>query len=117
MRLVSTSTLVALGRISRLPRLATTRRFDFTFQRRYSTPHGSESDVTKQKPEESLFAKIVSKKIKAEIVFEDDQAMAFRDISPVAPVHILVIPKKPIGGKKSSFLNQICLSSLTCDLL
>lgn len=44
----------------------------------------------------SLFEKIIAREIPAEIVYEDDDALAFRDISPQAPTHILVIPKKPI---------------------
>ena len=44
----------------------------------------------------SIFQKIIDKEIPAEIVFEDDHVLAFRDIHPQAPTHILVIPKKPI---------------------
>lgn len=44
----------------------------------------------------TLFEKIIAREIPADIVYEDDQALAFRDISPQAPTHILVIPKKPI---------------------
>lgn len=44
----------------------------------------------------TLFEKIVQRKIPADIVFEDDQVLAFRDINPAAPTHVLVIPKKPI---------------------
>lgn len=47
-------------------------------------------------PEDTLFSKIIRKEIPADIVYEDDQCLAFRDISPQAPTHILVIPKKPI---------------------
>ena len=46
----------------------------------------------------TIFQKIIDKKIPADIVYEDDQVLAFRDINPVAPVHILVIPKRPIVG-------------------
>lgn len=42
----------------------------------------------------SLFEKIVDREIPADIVYEDDCALAFRDISPQAPVHVLIIPKK-----------------------
>ena len=45
---------------------------------------------------ETIFSKIIRKEIPADIVYEDDLALAFRDVSPQAPVHILVIPKKPI---------------------
>ncbi len=44
----------------------------------------------------SIFAKIIAREIPADIVYEDDLCLAFRDISPKAPTHILVIPKKPI---------------------
>jgi histidine triad (HIT) family protein len=44
----------------------------------------------------SLFNKIISREIPATIVFEDDLCLAFRDINPQAPTHILLIPKKEI---------------------
>lgn len=46
---------------------------------------------------ETIFSKIIRREIPADIVYEDDLAMAFRDINPQAPVHILVIPKKAIA--------------------
>ncbi|MFT5425323.1 MAG: histidine triad (HIT) family protein [Gammaproteobacteria bacterium] len=45
---------------------------------------------------ETLFSKIIDREIPADIVYEDEQCLAFRDINPQAPVHILVIPKKAI---------------------
>lgn len=44
----------------------------------------------------TIFSKIIRKEIPAKIVYEDDQCLAFHDIAPQAPVHILVIPKKEI---------------------
>jgi len=44
----------------------------------------------------TLFEKIAAREIPADIVHEDDLCLAFRDISPQAPVHILVVPKKPV---------------------
>ncbi len=44
----------------------------------------------------TLFSKIVRREIPADIVYEDDLALAFRDIAPQAPTHVLVIPKEPI---------------------
>ncbi len=44
--------------------------------------------------ENCLFCKIVAKKIPAKIAYEDDHILAFHDIAPQAPVHILLIPKK-----------------------
>jgi len=43
---------------------------------------------------DDLFLKIIKREIPADIVYETDQIMAFRDISPQAPVHILIIPKE-----------------------
>ena len=43
-----------------------------------------------------IFCKIVNKEIPSEVLYEDDQILAFKDINPVAPVHILVIPKSII---------------------
>ena len=45
---------------------------------------------------DNIFLKIVERKIKADIVYEDDRSLAFRDINPQAPVHVLIIPKKVI---------------------
>ncbi|WP_298219247.1 histidine triad nucleotide-binding protein [Halothiobacillus sp.] len=45
---------------------------------------------------ETIFSKIIRREIPADIVFESDRVLAFRDINPQAPVHILIIPKKPI---------------------
>lgn len=44
----------------------------------------------------TLFSKIINKELPADIVYEDDEMMAFRDINPVAPVHILLIPKEAL---------------------
>lgn len=46
---------------------------------------------------ETIFTKIINKEIPAEILYEDELALAFKDIAPQAPVHFLVIPKKPIA--------------------
>ena len=46
--------------------------------------------------EKTLFGKIIDGEIPADIVYEDDHVVAFRDVAPVAPTHILVIPRKPI---------------------
>jgi histidine triad (HIT) family protein len=46
--------------------------------------------------EKTVFKKIIDREIPADIVFEDDRCLAFRDIAPQAPTHIVVIPKKEI---------------------
>lgn len=53
----------------------------------------------------SIFTKIIDREIPADIVYEDDLCMAFRDINPKAPVHVLVIPKREI----------VSLADLTAD--
>ncbi len=59
---------------------------------------------------ETIFSKIIKKEIPADIVYESDNVLAFRDINPQAPVHILIIPKivletvKDIEGKKHAEL-------------
>lgn len=45
----------------------------------------------------TIFDKIIAKQIPADIVYEDDHSLAFRDINPQAPVHVLVIPKRRIA--------------------
>lgn len=46
---------------------------------------------------DTIFTKIINKEIPADILYEDDMALAFKDINPQAPVHFLVIPKKDIA--------------------
>lgn len=46
---------------------------------------------------DNIFQKIIDKQIPAAIVHEDDRCLAFRDVHPQAPVHVLLIPKKPIA--------------------
>jgi histidine triad (HIT) family protein len=54
--------------------------------------------------EKSVFEMILNKEIKSEIIYEDDEIFAINDINPVAPVHILIIPKKKI--KTINDINQ-----------
>ncbi len=46
--------------------------------------------------EKTLFSQIIDRDIPADIVYEDELCIAFRDINPQAPLHVLVIPRKPI---------------------
>jgi histidine triad (HIT) family protein len=50
-----------------------------------------------QETTETIFSKIIRKEIPANIVYEDDLCLAFKDIHPQAPTHVLIIPKKPIA--------------------
>ena len=45
---------------------------------------------------DTLFAKIINRQIPADIVYEDDLCLAFKDVNPQAPVHLLLVPKKPL---------------------
>ena len=66
---------------------------------------------------ETIFAKIINREIPADIVYEDEQCLAFRDVNPQAPLHILVIPKKPIrrlvdaGGDDGELLGHLLLTA------
>ncbi len=55
----------------------------------------------------NIFQKIIDRQIPAQIVHEDDRVLAFRDINPQAPVHVLVIPKKAIA-KVSDMQKEDC---------
>ncbi len=46
--------------------------------------------------EDCIFCKIINKEISSQMVYEDEEIIAFKDIQPIAPIHILVIPKKHI---------------------
>tara|TARA_B100000676_G_scaffold300712_1_gene346775 strand:- start:926 stop:1273 length:348 start_codon:yes stop_codon:yes gene_type:complete len=59
--------------------------------------------------EETIFSKIIRREIPADIVHEDDQCLAFRDIQPQAPTHILVIPKKIIAGVQCAVADDAVL--------
>ncbi|MCK4904583.1 MAG: histidine triad nucleotide-binding protein [Candidatus Marinimicrobia bacterium] len=66
---------------------------------------------------ECLFCRIVDKEIPAEIVFESDKLLAFKDVDPQAPVHILIIPKEHItttndlSNKHKELLGDILLTA------
>lgn len=46
---------------------------------------------------DTIFSKIIRREIPADIVYEDDEVLAFRDLNPQAPVHVLFIPKEPLA--------------------
>ncbi|KAH7727613.1 CRE-HINT-1 protein [Aphelenchoides avenae] len=52
--------------------------------------------------QDTIFGKIIRKEIPSKIIFEDDNVLAFHDVSPQAPVHFLVVPKKPIDMLQSA---------------
>ncbi len=65
---------------------------------------------------ETIFSKIIEREIPADIVYEDEHCLAFRDVNPQAPVHILVIPKKTIarladaGSDDETLLGRLLLT-------
>jgi histidine triad (HIT) family protein len=66
-----------------------------------------------------LFCNVLEKKIPADVVYEDEHALAFRDIRPVAPTHVLVIPKKHIAAiheltdEDASTMGRVILAART----
>jgi histidine triad (HIT) family protein len=56
------------------------------------------SEWKQMKNDRTIFQKIVDREIPANIVYENDDCLAFHDVDPKAPVHVLVIPKKPIAN-------------------
>ena len=67
---------------------------------------------------DTLFGKIIRREIPADIVHEDDDVLAFRDINPQAPVHVLFIPKKAIatlndaGDDDAARIGQLVLTAV-----
>ena len=51
-----------------------------------------------KKMEKTIFQKIIDKELKADILFENENIIAFNDIAPIAPTHILIVPKKMIAS-------------------
>ena len=66
---------------------------------------------------DTLFGKIIRREIPADIVYEDDEILAFRDINPQAPVHALFIPKKAIatlndaGDEDAALIGRLVLAA------
>ncbi len=58
---------------------------------------------------ETIFSKIILREIPADIVYEDDLCLAFRDVNPQAPVHVLVIPKQAIAKLSDADSNDHAL--------
>ncbi len=51
--------------------------------------------------DKTIFQRIIDREIPADIVFEDEYCIAFRDINPQAPTHVLLVPKQPIANIES----------------
>lgn len=67
--------------------------------------------------QDTLFDKIIRREIPADIVYEDEELLAFRDIAPQAPVHVLFVPKKPyptlndFGATDAPLLGKLLLAA------
>ncbi|OPZ68670.1 MAG: HIT-like protein [Verrucomicrobia bacterium ADurb.Bin474] len=67
--------------------------------------------------DKTLFSKIIDREIPAKIAYEDDDCIALHDINPQAPVHVLIIPKKPIPrltettGEDQALLGKLLLTA------
>jgi histidine triad (HIT) family protein len=65
----------------------------------------------------TIFEKIIRREIPADIIWEDDDAVAFRDVNPQAPVHVLIVPKRVIprladaGEEDGALLGKLLLAS------
>ncbi|MDO5471473.1 MAG: histidine triad nucleotide-binding protein [Akkermansia sp.] len=59
--------------------------------------------------EKTLFQKIADKEIPSTMVYEDELCVAFRDITPVAPVHVLLVPRKPIPSIEAATAEDAAL--------
>ncbi|PWA15900.1 histidine triad nucleotide-binding protein 2, mitochondrial isoform X2 [Gambusia affinis] len=77
-----------LQRVYRAERSLCTKSDEVKLAEEASKKYGS--------PGPTIFSKVIDKSIPADIIYEDDKCLAFRDISPQAPVHFLVIPRVPI---------------------
>ena len=67
----------------------------------------------------TIFGKIINREIPADIVYEDDRCLAFRDVNPQAPIHVLLIPKKEIArladaaAEDEALLGHLMLTATT----
>lgn len=73
---------------------STTKSRSRSFHHNLITMSNPPASVDLTKP--TIFEKIIAKEIPADIVYEDDESLAFRDVNPQAPIHILIIPKRRI---------------------
>ncbi|XP_061586088.1 histidine triad nucleotide-binding protein 2, mitochondrial [Cololabis saira] len=80
--------LSRLPRVGRAERSLCTKHDEVKLAEEAARRYGS--------PAPTIFSKVIDKSIPADIIYEDDKCLAFRDVNPQAPVHFLVIPRVPI---------------------
>ncbi|KAF7634583.1 HIT domain-containing protein [Meloidogyne graminicola] len=77
----------------------------------------AQTAVTPSNVTDTIFGKIIRKEIPANIIYEDNEVLAFKDVSPQAPTHFLVIPKEPIpsmddcGPQNEALLGKLMLTA------
>jgi histidine triad (HIT) family protein len=64
---------------------------------------------------ETIFSKIIRREIPADIVFENDDVLGFRDVNPQAPVHVLFIPKQPLATLNDATPEQGYRTVINCN--
>jgi len=82
--------------LTQLQPTQTSRSITFTSTTR-SMSQVEEGKDPPARHEDTIFGKIARKEIPAKVIYEDDSCIAFHDVNPQAPVHALIIPKKPIS--------------------
>jgi len=98
------------GQLKRLPS-------SYQFFRNMSSEVDKAKSANPDAEEETIFGKIIDKKIPAKVIMEDDLCMAFHDVGPQAPTHFLVIPKKRIsmldkaGEEDANLLGHLLLTA------
>src|SRR5690348_15827361 len=91
--------LSRLNPIASRPRLRVStiaRQISPILVRKMSSASATSTTSDEKEGGNTIFGKIIRKEIPAKIVYEDKLCVAFRDVAPQAPTHILVIPRKPI---------------------
>ncbi|XP_068594514.1 histidine triad nucleotide-binding protein 2, mitochondrial [Brachionichthys hirsutus] len=83
-----TACISRLQRVCRAERPLCTKGDEVRLAEEASKKYGS--------PAPTIFSKIIDKRIPADVIYEDEKCLAFRDVNPQAPVHFLVIPRVPI---------------------
>ncbi|XP_067947780.1 uncharacterized HIT-like protein Synpcc7942_1390 [Watersipora subatra] len=95
--------------------LQTDRPATFGYLREMSNEVSKARHAARSSHTPTIFDKIIKREIPADIIYEDERCLAFRDVNPVAPVHFLVIPLKPIQQLSTSTnKDQDLLGHLLC---
>nr|CAD2135183.1 unnamed protein product [Meloidogyne enterolobii] len=89
----------------------------FSFSKMSDEAAKAQTAVPPSQPTDTIFGKIIRKEIPANIIYEDNEVLAFKDVAPQAPTHFLVIPKEPIPSmdnceaKHEALLGKLMLTA------